>query len=66
MQFPYKISLSSMMYQPIFTAVNLDHKHTKNAVVVPQLGVEPFTAVVIAGFNSVQWHVSALGAIFAG
>ena len=41
-------------------------KNPENIVVFLQLGVEPFTAVVIAGSNSVQWHVSALGAIFAG
>ena len=31
-----------------------------------QLGVQPFQSVIIAGFNAPQWHVSALGAIFAG
>jgi long-chain-fatty-acid--CoA ligase ACSBG len=30
-----------------------------------KLGLQPSQTVVIAGFNSLQWHVSALGAIFA-
>ena len=35
-------------------------------IYVLQLGLQPFQVVVTVGFNSVQWKVSALGAIFAG
>ena len=35
-------------------------------IYILQLGLQPFQVVVILGFNSVQWHVSALGTIFAG
>ena len=31
-----------------------------------QLGLEPFHSVGILGFNSIEWILAALGAIFAG
>ena len=31
-----------------------------------QLGLEPFHSVGILGFNSTEWVLAALGAIFAG
>ena len=31
-----------------------------------QLGLTPSHAVVIIGFNACEWHISCLGAIFAG
>jgi long-chain-fatty-acid--CoA ligase ACSBG len=31
-----------------------------------KLGLQPFQAVLIVGFNSPEWHISALGSIFAG
>ena len=35
-------------------------------VCVVQLGLQPFQTVMIVGFNSPQWLISALGCIFAG
>ena len=37
-----------------------------NSVFFLQLGLKPSHAVVIIGFNACEWHISCLGAMFAG
>ena len=39
---------------------------TVNVLFVLQLGLEPHHAVGIIGFNSPEWFMADLGAIFAG
>ena len=47
-------------------ALQYNEMHSRISFSPLQLGLQPFQAVIIAGFNCLQWHVSSLGAIFAG